>query len=113
MFVFEGNVAEARGFIFFFNEINGVLHTPIPVSFFVGIRRNRYIENFDSFMVANRNVGLALGVVTMLGTELGLITVMYNAQTGARDLFSSFHFIQLLPGLSFSLLPTLHCFHWI
>ena len=27
----------------------------------------------------------------MLGTELGLITVMYNAQTGANNLFASFH----------------------
>ena len=69
----------------------GIVIAYLSLIFFIGIRTNRYIENFDSFMVANRNVGLALGVVTMLGTELGLITVMYNAQTGARDLFSSFH----------------------
>ena len=42
-------------------------------------------------MVANRSVSLSLAVVTMLGTELGLITVMYNAQTGINGLFSSFH----------------------
>tara|TARA_A100001388_G_scaffold277528_1_gene269250 strand:- start:1547 stop:2914 length:1368 start_codon:yes stop_codon:yes gene_type:complete len=42
-------------------------------------------------MIANRGVSLSLGVVTMLGTELGLITVMYNAQTGINGLFSSFH----------------------
>jgi len=59
--------------------------------FGVGLYTRRYVSNFSSFMVANRNVGLSLSVVTMLGTELGLITVMYNAQTGVDGLFASFH----------------------
>ena len=42
-------------------------------------------------MIAGRKVGLSLGVATMLGTELGLITVMYNAQTGFKDFFAAFH----------------------
>jgi len=42
-------------------------------------------------MIAGRKVGLSLGVATMLGTELGLITVMYNAQTGFNDFFAAFH----------------------
>jgi len=59
--------------------------------FGVGLFTRQYVENFSDFMVANRSVSLSLGVVTMLGTELGLITVMYNAQTGINGLFSSFH----------------------
>ena len=57
----------------------------------MGLYTRRYIHNFSDFMIAGRNVNLALSVVTMLGTELGLITVMYTAQTGVNGLFASFH----------------------
>ena len=63
----------------------------LSIIFLVGLKTRKYINSFSDFMVANRNVSLSLGVVTMLGTELGLITVMYNAQTGINGLFSSFH----------------------
>ena len=63
----------------------------LSMIFGVGLYTRRYVESFSSFMVAGRNVGLSLSVVTMLGTELGLITVMYNAQTGVNGLFASFH----------------------
>ena len=57
----------------------------------IGIYTRKFVSDFTGFMVAGRNVGLSLSVVTMLGTELGLITIMYNAQTGVIGLFSSFH----------------------
>ena len=63
----------------------------LSLIFGVGIYTRNYVNGFSDFMVANRSVSLPLGVVTMLGTELGLITVMYNAQTGINGLFSSFH----------------------
>ena len=63
----------------------------LSIIFLVGLKTRKYINSFSDFMVANRNVSLSLGVVTMLGTELGIITVMYNAQTGINGLFSSFH----------------------
>ena len=63
----------------------------LSIIFFVGLKTRKYIHDFSDFMIANRSVSLSLGVVTMLGTELGLITVMYNAQTGINGLFSSFH----------------------
>jgi len=63
----------------------------LSLIFGVGIFTRNYVNGFSDFMVANRSVSLPLGVVTMLGTELGLITVMYNAQTGINGLFSSFH----------------------
>jgi len=59
--------------------------------FSIGIYTKNYISDFSDFMIAGRNINLPLAVVTMLGTELGLITVMYNAQTGVIGLFSSFH----------------------
>ena len=63
----------------------------LSIIFFIGILSRKYVSSFSDFMIANRSVSLSLGVVTMLGTELGLITVMYNAQTGINGLFSSFH----------------------
>ena len=78
----------------------------LTIIFFVGLKTSKYINSFSDFMVADRNVSLSLAVVTMLGTELGLITVMYNAQTGINGLFSSFHIglaafvVTLLIGLS-------------
>ena len=59
--------------------------------FYIGIRYRDRSSNFTIFMIAGRKVGLSLGVATMLGTELGLITVMYNAQTGFKDFFAAFH----------------------
>ena len=63
----------------------------LSIIFLIGILSRKYVASFSDFMIANRSVALSLGVVTMLGTELGLITVMYNAQTGINGLFSSFH----------------------
>lgn len=63
----------------------------LSIIFLIGILSRKYVSSFSDFMIANRGVSLSLGVVAMLGTELGLITVMYNAQTGINGLFSSFH----------------------
>ena len=63
----------------------------LSLIFSIGLYTRRYINDFSDFMIAGRNVNLALSVVTMLGTELGLITVMYTAQTGINGLFASFH----------------------
>ena len=58
---------------------------------YVGLYTRKYVSDFSDFMVAGRKMNLSLAVVTMLGTELGLITVMYNSQAGVLNLFSSFH----------------------
>ena len=63
----------------------------LSVIFLIGMYTRHYVNDFSDFMVAGRNVNLALSVVTMLGTEMGLITVMYTAQTGVNGLFASFH----------------------
>jgi len=59
--------------------------------FAVGYYLKGYINNFNDFMIANSKMGVALGVASMAGTELGLITVMYNAQKGVSGLFAAFH----------------------
>ena len=74
--------------------------------FSFGIIMRKNVTNFSNFMIANQNLPLSLGVTSMLGTELGLITVMYNSQTGALQYFSAFHiglfgfFVTLTVGMS-------------
>ena len=63
----------------------------LSLIFSVGILMRNRINSFSSFMIAGQGLGLSLGVTSMLGTELGLITVMYNAQTGVLQYFSAFH----------------------
>ena len=48
----------------------------LSVIFLIGMYTRHYVNDFSDFMVAGRNVNLALSVVRMLGSEMGLITVM-------------------------------------
>ena len=59
--------------------------------FSIGYLLKGYVNSFDDFMIANSKIGVALGVASMAGTELGLITVMYNAEKGWSGQFASFH----------------------
>ncbi len=51
----------------------------------------RYISNVTDFIVAGRGLKTFLAVATMIGTELGLVTVMYSAQKGFTGGFAAFH----------------------
>lgn len=64
----------------------------------VGLYANRYIENMDDYVVAGRSLKSHLSVATMLGSEIGLVTVMYAAQKGFTNGFAAFH-IGLISGL--------------
>jgi len=57
----------------------------------VGVYIKRYISNVTDFMVAGRGLKTFLGVATMIGTELGLVTVMYSSQKGFTGGFAAFH----------------------
>ena len=61
----------------------------VIVAFGVYIRR--YISNVTDFMVAGRGLKTFLAIATMIGTELGLVTVMYSAQKGFTGGFAAFH----------------------
>ncbi|NNE90148.1 MAG: sodium:solute symporter family protein [Verrucomicrobiales bacterium] len=51
----------------------------------------RYAGSMTNYIGAGRKVGPWLGIATMTGTELGLITVMYSAQKGFTGGFAAFH----------------------
>lgn len=59
---------------------------------------NRFIGGMSDYLVAGRSLRSSLGVATMIGSELGLVTVMYAAQTGLTDGFSAMH-IGLVAGI--------------
>lgn len=48
----------------------------------LGIWVNRFVGSLADFIVAGRALRIYLAVATMTGTEIGLVTVMYNAQEG-------------------------------
>jgi len=57
----------------------------------LGVYIRRYITNVTDFMVAGRGLKTFLAIATMIGTELGLITVMYSSQKGFNNGFAAFH----------------------
>ena len=61
----------------------------IPVV--IGIVVSKYIHQLSDFLVAGRSLRLFLAIATMTGTELGLVTVMYNSELGFKHGFSAFH----------------------
>ena len=61
------------------------------ISVAIGLYVRKFIKNMRDFVTAGRNLGLWLGIATMTGTELGLITVMYSAQKGFTGGFATFH----------------------
>jgi solute:Na+ symporter, SSS family len=69
----------------------GIVVVYLCVSVAIGLIANRYIGNMTDYVVAGRGVRTALSVATLTGTELGLVTVMYNAQVGFAGGFAAFH----------------------
>ena len=65
----------------------------------VGLWVNRYIKGMGEFLVAGRSLKTRLGIATMIGSELGLVTAMFAAQKGFADGFSAFH-IGLMAGIA-------------
>lgn len=57
----------------------------------LGVYIKRYISNVTDFIVAGRGLRTFLAIATMIGTELGLVTVMYSAQKGFTGGFAAFH----------------------
>jgi solute:Na+ symporter, SSS family len=86
-----------------FSQTNfGTVDTIIVVvylllSLVIGLMVKRYAGSMENYIGAGRKVGTWLGVATMTGTELGLVTVMYSAQKGFSGGFAAFH-VALIAG---------------
>jgi len=72
----------------------------------IGVYIRRYVADVTDFMVAGRGLKTFLAIATMIGTELGLVTVMFSAQKGFTGGFAAFHIalasaiVTLVVGLS-------------
>ncbi len=64
----------------------------------IGLWANRVTTGLRGYLVAGHSLGTALSVATMTGSELGLITVMYQAQKGFTGGFAALH-IGVIAGL--------------
>jgi len=78
----------------------------LMISLVIGLFVKQYTNSMVNYLGAGRAVGPWLGIATMTGTELGLVTVMYSAQKGFTGGFAAFHiamiagFVTLIVGLS-------------
>ena len=82
-----------------FSTIDWVIVICYPmISVVIGLVVRKYIVNMKDFVCAGQGLGTCLGIATLTGTELGLITVMYSAQKGFVGGFAAFH-IALVAGI--------------
>lgn len=56
----------------------------------VAFLTRRFISDYDSFLLAGRNLKVYLAMATMGATELGLVTLMYYSEQGYKSGFSVF-----------------------
>ncbi len=61
------------------------------LSLAIGIAVYRVVRGMRTFVVAGQKLGMWLGVASITGTELGLVTVMYSAEKGFVGGFAAFH----------------------
>ena len=69
----------------------GIVGVYLIITLAIGLYVRPYIANVTDFIVAGRGLKTYLAVATMVGTELGLVTVMYAAQMGFTGGFAAFH----------------------
>jgi len=62
----------------------------LVVTVWIGLRVKRYVGTIEDYLVASRGMGLYVGAASLLSTEVGIITYMYQAQFGFVAGFSAF-----------------------
>jgi Na+/proline symporter len=62
----------------------------LVATLWVGVRVKRYVGSIEDYLVASRGMGLYVGAASLLSTEVGIITYMYQAQFGFVAGFSAF-----------------------
>lgn len=83
---------DAQQFISNFTLLDwGIVVLYLLVTVAVGLYANRYIKDMSDYVVAGRALKSYLSVATMLGSEIGLVTVMYTAQNGFNNGLAAFH----------------------
>lgn len=79
----------------------GIVALYLSISVAIGLWVKRYATSMSNYIAAGQNVGTWLGVATMTGTEMGLITLMYSAEKGFKGGFAAFHIAVLAFAVTF------------
>lgn len=79
----------------------GIVAIYLALSVAIGVLANKYVGGMSDYVVAGRGMRTALGIATLTGTEMGLVTVMYSAQKGFTGGFAAFHIGIMAGGLAF------------
>ena len=69
----------------------GIVSVYVAGTVVIGLYANRHIRSMADYVVAGRALKSSLSIATMLGSEIGLVTVMYMAQKGYTGGFAAFH----------------------
>jgi len=69
----------------------GIVGVYLSISVVIGLLVRKYVRNMADFVSAGRGIGTCLGIATLTGTEMGLVTLMYSAQKGFTGGFAAFH----------------------
>lgn len=67
----------------------GIVAIYIALVFLSGILMKKYVSGIGDYLVADRTMGFNLGLVSMMCTEIGMITYVYYAELGYKAGFSS------------------------
>jgi len=57
---------------------------------YAGIYGRRYVKSSTDFLVASRSMGVHVGMISLVATEIGIITYMYYAEMGVIYGFTAF-----------------------
>ncbi len=68
----------------------------VLVIFYASYYAKRYVGKISDFLVADRSMGFHLGLVSLMSTEIGIITFMYLAEAGYTN-----GFVALMIGIPF------------
>lgn len=62
----------------------------LVANLYAGIYGRRFVKNSADFLVASRSMGLHVGMISLVATEIGIITYMYYAEMGVMYGFTAF-----------------------
>ncbi|MCJ7587685.1 MAG: sodium:solute symporter family protein [Candidatus Aminicenantes bacterium] len=57
----------------------------LALTIYSGTYAKKYIKDLSGFLVAERSMGLNLGLASLISSEIGIITYMYLAEAGYRN----------------------------
>ncbi len=67
-----------------------ILGVFLVINLYIGLLGRRCVKNSSDFLVASRSMGLHVGMISLVATEIGIITYMYYAEMGVLYGFTAF-----------------------